>query len=364
MRYQLTAFDLSKILDELIVLKGSKVDKVYHQKKDIYIVFHVPNIGKKILKIMAGGMIYLAEKKPEIEKPSSFCMFLRKKLNNARLRNIEQISFERVIKLSFEKEEEYTLYLELFGQGNVVLTKEDKILAALKQKKWKDRHILTGKKYNIPKKEFNLLELDLKLFKKFLNETEQPTIVKALAADLGLGGFYSEEILKEEKNLDPKELDEKQIKKILLEIKKLSKRKIKPIVIYKENRIVDVLPFLIEKYKENKTKEFKTFSEAMDFISSSIKVESKEEKVYKEKLEKIKVIINSQEETIKKLEKMGKEGSLIGEKIYSDYAKIKDLLEKISTYIKENGFKEAKKKKKGIIKEINEKEKSIVIELE
>ena len=66
--------------------------------------FHVPNVGKKILRI-TDKLIYLTALKPVVEEPPGFCMFLRKQLDNSRLKEINQKESERIIELVFEKKE-------------------------------------------------------------------------------------------------------------------------------------------------------------------------------------------------------------------------------------------------------------------
>nr|MCU0405335.1 NFACT family protein [Chitinophagaceae bacterium] len=59
------------------------------------------------------------------EKPPMFCMLLRKYLSQARLKKIQQIKSERIVELRFETiDEEYSLVIELFANGNIILVKD------------------------------------------------------------------------------------------------------------------------------------------------------------------------------------------------------------------------------------------------
>ena len=118
MKKELSSIEFKYLLDEFSQLADAKIDKIYQpDKQDVIFSFHVPGIGKKMLRIVLPGMIWLAAIKPEMPvKIYGFCSLLRKQLSNARLRKIEQIESERIIKLEFEtKEGKYEVIIELFG---------------------------------------------------------------------------------------------------------------------------------------------------------------------------------------------------------------------------------------------------------
>ena len=70
------------------------------------------------------------------------CLQLRKHLRGRRISSIEQVAFDRIVHLRFgsdfesqesREEHEFHLYLELFAQGNVILTNwEGRILTILR----------------------------------------------------------------------------------------------------------------------------------------------------------------------------------------------------------------------------------------
>ena len=185
---QLSSIDIHYIVQELQFLINAKIDKIYNPtKKEILIQFHVPNKGKQQLKINEHS-IYLTEHKFPADSPSEFCIYLRKKLTNSRLRKIEQIGFERIISFSFEtKEGILQLTTELFSKGNIILTKDNKILIAAEQQKWSSRIIKPKETYIYPTREYNLMELKQAELKNLLTKTNKESIVKSLAIDLGLG---------------------------------------------------------------------------------------------------------------------------------------------------------------------------------
>ena len=76
-------------------------------------------------------------------------------------------------------------------------------------------------------------------------------------------------------------------------------------------------------------------------------------------------MIEKQEKSVKKLEKEIEENTKIGELMYNKYQLIEDVLNQINFARKKHSWKEIKDKLKGhkVVKEINEKEGKIVIEI-
>jgi len=108
---QFSALDYFYLLKELQVLAGARIDQIYHpSKKELIIQFYVPTKGKKILKIIPGKILYLTESKQEHGQPSSFCLFLRKYLKNARVGEIKQLGFERIINVFLETSQKSRQY--------------------------------------------------------------------------------------------------------------------------------------------------------------------------------------------------------------------------------------------------------------
>ena len=78
-------------------------------------------------------------------------MQLRKYLNNAILRGLEQKQAERIVVFELEKEERYYLIIELFSKGNVILAGQDyRIIGVLEQQAWKGRTVKVNEKYIFP----------------------------------------------------------------------------------------------------------------------------------------------------------------------------------------------------------------------
>src|SRR3989338_1864318 len=101
MAKQLSALDMHFLIKELKEMEGSRVDQIYnYSHEEIYIQLHKSNVGKKILRVIIGKIIFITETKIIDETPSGFCMLLRKHLEGKFLDSIQQLESERILKFS------------------------------------------------------------------------------------------------------------------------------------------------------------------------------------------------------------------------------------------------------------------------
>lgn len=369
MKSQLASLEINYLIKEFKVLIGGRIDKIFQvDKKEFYFQFYVSNVGKKILRI-TDKLIYLTARKPVVEEPPGFCMFLRKQLDNSRLKEINQKESERIIEFLFEtKEGKKKLIVELFGGGNLlILDENDVILSAAHYEKYKDRDVLAKSSYKYPQMNYNFFDLKLKDLKELFGKTEKDSLVKCLAVELGLGGVYSEEVCllsKLDKNETPSGINNKETNEIFSIIKKIINKKINPIIVY-DKEAVDVVPFSLELYKGLEVKKFKTFNEALDYYFTNEFKEVKKKSAYELKLEKLERIIEEQKIMIKEMEKGEKENRAKAELIYNNYQMVKEILDEIKKAKKKYSWEEIKDKLKGhkIIKEVDVKEKRVVVEV-
>ena len=349
----LSALNLAVLTKELNeVLLGGKIDKIYllPKEQELLLQMHIPNKGRKILRCVIPNYLYVTDHKSETpEKPHGFCMYLRKKLNNARLRKITQINFERILDMEFEtKETIFHLIIELFSKGNIILCdNEYKILSPFSNQNWSERTIRGGIKYEHPSLKYNFLIVTKDQVISLLKKTDKESVVKALAMEFGLGGEYAEMLCDKAKiDKNKLKLTSKEIDSLFKEIELLQKLHLKP--------------YEAEKYV--------SYNEALDaeLTSKSMKdIENKKEKQKTAHLSKTETIIKAQEKTVRQLEKAAKENQEKAEVIYTHYQLIREVLEQINKAHKKMTWKEIKEKLKDhkIIKDINENNKQIVIEI-
>jgi predicted ribosome quality control (RQC) complex YloA/Tae2 family protein len=220
--------------------------------------------------------------------------------------------------------------------------------------RWKARTLKPKEEYRYPDPTTNTLELNEKEFEELRKTTNKESIVKFLATELSLGGFYAEEVC----HLAGIEKNQKSIESrgVYQAVKKLLRKKIKPSLYEKE-----VLPFESERLEN--AKRYETFNQAIQAkLSNTIDTKEKKQLTqYKQKLDSIKRIIKEQENAIKKLRKQISDNTAKAELIYNKYQEVSSFLEKLKELRSKGKLADAKEHK--IVKEINQKEKYVIIEI-
>jgi len=369
MKTQISSIELHFLVRELQELIDGKVDKIYHpSREEVVFAVHLPNKGKKILKVVAGKAIYLSESREPAEEPTNFCIFLRKHLSNARIREISQLEPERIVKMVFEKKDgKENLVIELFGRGNVILAdSDDAILAAIDYHKFKGRTIRPREKYIYPKKEISIFSLEHKGLKEALEKTEKDSTATFLAVDLGIGGIFSEEICLVagiDKSKKPGDLSAEEQKKILSALHGILRKKPEPCIVRKEGKIIDAVPVRLGIYRDADLEEVESFSLGIAKLfseASSQKLSPKEKE-----MERLQRILSSQEEKIKELESAEAENREKAELVFQNYPLIGSILKELRSIEKKHSWHEIKEKLKGhkLIKDVDVKEKKVVLEI-
>ncbi|MBI2541532.1 NFACT family protein [Candidatus Woesearchaeota archaeon] len=371
MKKQLSSVDLHYLVKELQVLKDSRISKIYQPEKELLVFsLHKSNLGKKILKIEIGKSIFIAEEKEEYPEILGFGQFLRKHLDVCFLADIGQLEPERIIRFTFKaKEERKFLYVEFIGKGNAVLCDEHNVIInAIDQHDFRERSIRPKLKYVYPIMGYNLFDLKENDLTEMLKNSKKESLVVSLATELGLGGLYSEEICLlsgVDKTIDPKYADEKQVHSVLDSIKQIVGKDIDANVVLENGNVIDFAPFNLQFYSDEKheIRKFEMFSEAVSHFYSQFK-EVKESAADK-KIKELKRIIESQQQTIAELKKEEHELRRKGEAIYHNYTLVKEVLDEINKASKKYSWKEIKEKLKEhkFIKEINEKDKKVMVEI-
>lgn len=124
-------------------LPDGRVEKVYQPEKDMLILgIRTNGKGKKLLLSASPSCprVHLTEQNyPNPVEAPMFCMLMRKHLTGAKLLDIEQVSSDRVLRLSFENRDELgdvrpkEMYLELMGRhSNLTLVSNGRIIDAIR----------------------------------------------------------------------------------------------------------------------------------------------------------------------------------------------------------------------------------------
>ena len=345
MQKNISFLELACLLKELQIIIDAKVDKIYvNPDMELLLQLHLPNKGKKILRISPPHFMYLSEYRADTqEKPSGFTMFLRKQSDNSRIKSIFQIDSERIAAITFQtKEELFTLYIELFSKGNLIFcNQKNEIIAAYDQQAWKDRTIKVGLPYNFPKKQYNFFKFTKSQLSEIIKSSDKESIVKILALDLGLGGLYSEELcLNSNISKNKKHLTEEEIAALFKEIKHFQSLPLHPSIVEDKNELV---PFDLQCFKDNPKKYYPSFNELLDTELTNLLVKQKQFDLTKKankKADELKKIISQQQEHMSEIQKLIDENQEKAEHIYNKYQLVDNILKEIRKAREKHSWKE------------------------
>jgi len=163
---------------------------------------HHPTKPDIMLMVSSIGM-WITDKKIEPIEPNKMLRRLRSDLLRAKLTKIEQIGTERIAYFTFTNfEKEFTLIIEFFGDGNIILCNEErKILALLHSIDVRHRQLRVGLEYTPPPEDgVDVLNLTKESFRELFSTSG---IGKTIGRGLGLPKKYVEEIIRLS-GIDPK----------------------------------------------------------------------------------------------------------------------------------------------------------------
>ena len=351
----MTNVDIYTICQELNdLLVGARVDKSFQPTKDTVVMrFHKAGTGRLDLVIQEGKRIHLSQYPlTNPQNPPSFPMLLRKIVKGANVVSVEQHNFDRVVEIKMKKEETYTLIVELFSQGNIILLNEsNEIILPLKRKHWSDRDISSKKEYVYPiENGINPITLTIDEFKDIVTGGEDEEIVRVLAKN-GLGSIYAEEIM-QNTEISKKEscsaLSDDEINIIFNALKSvfepLEKRQFTPMIVNNEKEVEklkqenpdkkyktkeDVISINLSQYEGFEVESFESFNEACDeFYSSKVKSEITDiqEAALNKKVSKFSKRLEKQEETLHNFEKTIEDSQRKGELLFTNYVQVDNIL--------------------------------------
>ena len=350
--------DIFTISDELNnLLSGARVDKSFQPTKDIVVMrFHVPGTGRIDLVMQCGSRIHTSQYPLENPTtPPTFPMLLRKRIKGGHVESIKQHNFDRVVEIRVKKDKYYTIIVELFDKGNIILLDdENNIILPLKRKHWSNRDISSKREYVFPEERgINPINISENEFTELFENNSDSDVVRTLARN-GLGSLYAEEVIARaneiteiDKNTVNNNLTEEQLNGLYEGFKKLfdnlKNESIKPQIVKSDSK-EDVIPLDLIKYDSFEKTYYNTFNEACDeFYSKKVNTDIKQikENAWNKKVGKFEKRLKLQQETLDNFEKTIAESTLKGEVIYSNYTTIENIINVVNTARdKDYSFKE------------------------
>ena len=345
---EFTSFDIAAAISELKgLIAESRVNNIYQlDEKTLIFKLHKINLPPIRLVVEAGRRLHstvYAQESPAT--PPAFCMSLRKYLRGAWVVGIEQYEFERIVTVSFKtKEGLLKLVVELFGEGNVILTNEkNMILQALFFKRMRDRNILRNEALVVPPPSGkNPFKVSLPELEEALKNAGEVEVVRATARLLGIGGVYAEEILLRagvDKAKPCKNLTDAEIKGIFDALQsllsKVSAGNFEPSIILDEDGgFLDVVPFKLKRYEGFKSQVYSSFNQALDefylrVTTAESALASVEVDKLKHEAERLKRVVAEQEKSIHEDEAKSERDKLIGDTIYGHFNELQTFQDKL-----------------------------------
>ena len=279
-------------------LANTKIDKVYQPEKD-EICLKI-RAGKDNYKLVLSASpshprVYIADKyeKQNPKKAPVFCMTLRKHVQSGIISGVDQVGFERIIKIgvdSYDELKEKTrkyIYIEIMGKhSNIILVheNENKILDSIKRVPpsiSRVRQVLPAMSYELPpvQDKINAMEtIDKVDFVKRIRSSEMPIFKSIYTNLLGLSPTIAREIcyrLGIDKNTSSLEINDELIDNILREINllfgKLELGQVYPNMIIDEKRdkIVEFSSIKLKQYEDLTEITYPTVSQVIENYYSS-----------------------------------------------------------------------------------------------
>ncbi|MFQ6050564.1 MAG: ribosome rescue protein RqcH [Candidatus Hydrothermarchaeota archaeon] len=335
MKKEMTNVDISVLVRELKWLEGGRIVKIYQPlPEEFTFKLHKSPQGTIDFVFTLGKRAHITKYPRENpERPSNFAMFLRKYVGNSIIADIRQHNFDRILEFDLSHKENYTLVFEIFGKGNLILLDSSKkIIRPLFPQKWRHRNVISGEIYEYPPSGIDIFSISKEDLKELLNEPIET--VRLLARKLNLSGIYAEEVCKIaglEKNILGEELEDNDIEKLYLSFRNLISKleNPRPVMVIENGNLIDVLPFPLEVYEGKKLVYYESFNQALDDFFTKTEIEILDKKTYdlkENKLAKLYIRLNEQEETLKNLEKVAIKEKKLGDLIYANYHIIENIL--------------------------------------
>jgi len=316
----LNALDLMAIVREFKPLHQAYISNVY-QISDSIFQFKFGGFKCNVIfelgrRINISGFDF---EKPKI--PSSFCNFLRSRISRAKVLEVSQLGFDRII--SFKLSNGLSLVFELMDGGNIlILDSEGKIIGVYRERESGGRRLFNGEIYCPPKvRGFNPVDCVVDEAYNMLIGFEGSLVV-ALTRVLNLPGEVAEELCIRcglDKKLKASSIDHASFENIISVFRDMVSSvidgSINPQIITDGGRIVSVVPLDFQLYSGFEAEYFKDFNGAVDeyfhrlmsieFEDLKAKVRGEVEGRFKASIQKQKEILRNLEEEAAKLRSLG-----------------------------------------------------------
>ena len=330
----MSGIDVKAVVIELCGKLPLWVDKIYQfDTRTLGIRLNGEKKAKHLLIIEAGRRAHFVTELPEPPKnPPHFAMLLRKHISGGKVLAIRQHGLERVLIFDIGKHDlTYHLVIELYDEGNVVLTDEQySIIQPLRHHRFRERDIVPGVRYVMSGADPTASEGSLAAFLK----TDERDLVRALAIGCMLGGMYAEYICKKagiDKSVPAKDVDPAAVYAAIRTLFEQVEEEQSPIVSKKSCEPVNP-------GESGSKSQFSSFSKALEAFYPMTKAEIKQ--TVREKIPRDELIRRHQEAAVKKFDARIAKAERIVTAIYENYQLIADVITSLSKESKKRSWQE------------------------
>ena len=174
MKTTMNNVDIKFMINDLNKYLSFRLLNVYELDSKTIILKLTDKNEKIFIKMKSGYHLFATPSKPEDIPlmPGSFCSKLRKHLNNKRLEKIEQYGLDRIIDFHFgEGEHSYHIILELYSNGNIILTdKNYNILHLLRRYTDQENNLILKVNEIYPSEKFRKIEYNKQYFLEWIKQ--------------------------------------------------------------------------------------------------------------------------------------------------------------------------------------------------
>jgi predicted ribosome quality control (RQC) complex YloA/Tae2 family protein len=355
MSRQISSFEVMRLVKELEILEGGFLQKVYQPREGLLVLRFNTKAGKRYLVHGVGRWLFLAEDMDIDLEPvmglkgadlPPFVKLLRKHLSNGYVTSSKQLSFDRILELGVRKELPYVLVFEMFGNGNVILTRQGTIVGCLKVQTWRHRTIKGGQAYKPPPQRKDPRTIELSELATLLGQSKAD-LVRTLATSVNLGGTYAEEVCHRaglERSTPMSELGIDQYRQILAAIKEISSEVSDGsggIIHTREGARRVVSAIRLRKYGKEPAQTFADLSQAIaEFYPILELVETEGPEMFT-MLERLEHQEKQQREAIEHFKEKAVEERAKADALYVNYKQVEEVLRHVNTVRKKKGWQEA-----------------------
>ncbi|MBI4448506.1 NFACT family protein [Candidatus Woesearchaeota archaeon] len=362
MKTQLSGPDIQFVCTELQGIIGSRITRITQQGSTFCIETYKTGAGAQHIIVALPRWVYLSTTKAASGTAGAFCLYLRKHLEGGKILSITQPGLERIIQIAIStKEDRYTLIIELFSRGNLIVIDHDQVIrGVLTEQTFKDRSIVRGGTYRLPPGGIDASTLDLGAVKDIVRTSSRETISQTIAMDLGLGGSWAMEVCARA-HVNPKAAtgDPRAVYDALQSVFTAPPE---AWLVLSKDEVVDCTPIRFNSHADAPLRKLSSFSEGIAILQRL--ASAPKTTAIDTQINTTQIIIDKQEEHRRELVQEIADTTRKGELIYEHYQNIQTIFTGLREARKTMSWQEIKKKLHNqTIVDVNEAKGTITIEL-